>query len=85
MIIDLHVHTTLGSADSIIDPGELVEIAQKVGLDGVCITEHGNRRPEGVDRQQRSWGISLSSEWRATPEAFTAPPSSDALWKRQAG
>lgn len=29
------------SADSIIDPEELVTVARKKGLDGLCITEHG--------------------------------------------
>jgi predicted metal-dependent phosphoesterase TrpH len=49
MIIDMHIHTTLGSDDSIINPDELIEVAKVRGLDGVCITEHGNRRPRGID------------------------------------
>jgi predicted metal-dependent phosphoesterase TrpH len=40
MLIDFHVHTTRGSADSNLDPFALVDQAQQVGLDGVCITEH---------------------------------------------
>jgi len=48
MIVDMHIHTTLGSDDSIINPDKLVEVAKARGLDGVCITEHGNKRPEGI-------------------------------------
>lgn len=48
MIIDMHIHTTLGSEDSIINPDELIEIAKAKGLGGVCITEHGNKSPEGI-------------------------------------
>lgn len=54
MIIDLHVHTTLGSDDSLIEPDTLIEIAKSKGLDGVCLTEHGNRRPEGLEELARN-------------------------------
>ena len=40
MLIDLHVHT-LKSADSSLSPEEMVREAKRVGLDGVCLTEHG--------------------------------------------
>jgi predicted metal-dependent phosphoesterase TrpH len=40
MIIDLHVHTTRGSGDSSLLPEELVEEAQRIGLEGACLTEH---------------------------------------------
>jgi len=53
MIIDLHIHTTLGSDDSIIDPDGLIEEAKARGLDGVCITEHGNQRPSGLKELAR--------------------------------
>ena len=46
MIIDLHTHTTLGSVDSMMDVGDLIEAAKRAGLDAVCITEHGNARPD---------------------------------------
>ena len=39
--MDLHVHTTKGSSDSGLTPEELVSEARRIGLDGVCITEHG--------------------------------------------
>lgn len=41
MIIDLHVHTTRGASDSSLTPQELVAEAKRVGLDAVCLTEHG--------------------------------------------
>jgi hypothetical protein len=37
--VDMHVHTLLGG-DSAIRPEEVVAQARRVGLDGVCITEH---------------------------------------------
>ena len=40
MLLDLHVHTTRGSGDSSLRPEELVEEATRIGLDGVCLTEH---------------------------------------------
>jgi len=40
MIVDLHVHTTVGSPDSGLTPEILVSEAKRLGLDGVCVTEH---------------------------------------------
>ncbi|MDY7031104.1 MAG: PHP domain-containing protein [Thermodesulfobacteriota bacterium] len=40
MIIDMHIHTKPASACSDLDPAELIEEAKRIGLDGVCITEH---------------------------------------------
>ena len=41
MIIDLHVHTVKGSVDSSLLPQEMLDEAYRVGLQGVCMTEHG--------------------------------------------
>jgi predicted metal-dependent phosphoesterase TrpH len=41
MIIDLHVHTSRGSADSSLSLEELVQEARRIGLQGACLTEHG--------------------------------------------
>ena len=39
-VFDLHVHTVKGSSDSSLTPEQLIEEAQRIGLDGVCLTEH---------------------------------------------
>lgn len=70
MLIDFHTHTTRGSADSNLDPFALVDQAQKIGLHGVCITEHDNAwadpkiedyaRERGVTLFR---GIEVTTEW----------------------
>ena len=40
MKIDLHIHTAPLSACSYIDPSELILAAQRLKLDGICLTEH---------------------------------------------
>jgi predicted metal-dependent phosphoesterase TrpH len=40
MIIDIHVHTSPRSKCSNIDPVEMIKEAARLGLDGVCLTEH---------------------------------------------
>ncbi len=40
MRIDLHIHTSPRSACSYMDPNELVQEAQRLNLDGICLTEH---------------------------------------------
>ena len=40
MIFDLHVHTTYASGDSNLSPREMVEESNRIGLEGVCLTEH---------------------------------------------
>ncbi len=42
MIIDLHVHEKRHSDDSILSLEEAVWQARKLGLDGICITDHDN-------------------------------------------
>ena len=39
-LFDLHIHTTKGSADSSLTPDELILEAERLGLRGLCITEH---------------------------------------------
>ncbi len=40
MLIDLHTHTYPKSEDSLLSPAQLIEEAKRVGLDGICITDH---------------------------------------------
>ncbi len=40
-IFDLHVHTVRGSSDSSLTPEQLISEARRIGLDGVCLSEHG--------------------------------------------
>lgn len=40
MIIDLHTHTYPTSDDSFLTPEQLIAEAQRVGLDGLCLTDH---------------------------------------------
>ncbi len=47
-VFDLHVHTSRGSSDSNLTPEQLAERAIEIGLDGVCLTEHGG----GWDRRE---------------------------------
>ena len=39
-VFDLHVHTTKGSSDSNLSPEEMVLEAERLGLKGLCLTEH---------------------------------------------
>ena len=41
---DLHLHTVKGSSDSSLSPEELVREATRIGLTGVCLTEHSGWR-----------------------------------------
>ena len=47
-VFDLHVHTVRGSSDSSLTPARLIEEAVRVGLDGVCLTEHSGGWEDGV-------------------------------------
>ena len=40
MIIDIHTHTYPTSVDSLLTSDELVDEAKRIGLDGICITDH---------------------------------------------
>lgn len=40
MLVDLHVHTNVSSPCSQIDPRQLLNVASRIGLDAVCVTEH---------------------------------------------
>ena len=60
MRIDLHVHTAPRSACSYLDPGELVERAVQLKLDGICLTEHQVVwDPDDVQNLARQGGIQI--------------------------
>ncbi|MDA0771108.1 MAG: PHP domain-containing protein [Chloroflexi bacterium] len=40
MIIDIHTHTYPTSDDSLLTPEALIDEAKRIGLDGVCLTDH---------------------------------------------
>lgn len=48
MYIDLHMHCMEGSDDSHISIPQIVEKAKRLGLDGVCITDHDTMRAKKI-------------------------------------
>lgn len=48
-IIDMHLHTTRGASDSMLNPDDLIAEAHRAGLTGVNITEH--------DRMWEPWDL----------------------------
>src|SRR3989304_2234446 len=52
-IVDMHVHTVRGAADSSLTPDQLIEEAKRIGLTGVNISEH-----------DRGWGARQIQEVR---------------------
>jgi predicted metal-dependent phosphoesterase TrpH len=50
MELDLHIHTNRYSGCSNIPPAEVIRQARKAGLDGIALTEHGIRWPDGEIR-----------------------------------
>ena len=60
-IVDMHVHTVRGAADSSLTPDQLVEEARRMGLTGVNISEH-----------DRVWEPHLLQEFRETSGLFVS-------------
>lgn len=58
-IVDMHVHTVRGAADSSLKPEQLIEVAKEIGLTGVNITEH-----------DRMWEDQLLKEFREQSGLF---------------
>jgi predicted metal-dependent phosphoesterase TrpH len=66
MVVDMHIHTSIGSADSNLTPARLVEIAHEIGLDGLVIAEHDTPWPrEQLEsfRQQTGLFVCSTREW----------------------
>lgn len=63
MILDLHIHTVAGSNDSGLSFVGLIAEASRIGLDGVCLTEHRTHRPESeaeLREMAHSYGLMLT-------------------------
>lgn len=60
-IVDMHVHTVRGAADSSLSPDQLVEEARRIGLTGVNISEH-----------DRLWEPLQMEEFRQTSGLFVS-------------
>ena len=59
-VFDLHVHTMRGSSDSNLTPQQLIEEARRIGLDGVCLTEHsGGWEPQEFERAFKGAGVTV--------------------------
>ena len=70
MVIDFHVHTTQGSADSNLNPSAMIDQAKTIGLNGICVTEHdymwSNSEIEEYAKRQGIvlfYGIEVTTEW----------------------
>ncbi len=58
MILDMHIHTNRYSGCSNIEPGLVIRRAKEAGLDGILLTEHGIRWPDGeVDALVKDSGV----------------------------
>lgn len=68
MIFDLHVHTKDGSPDSSVDPYEVVRVAKERGLDGICITEHGNTKSKLADILREKYDFLVIGGMEASTE-----------------
>lgn len=66
MLVDMHVHTSIGSPDSNLTPPRLLEVAHEVGLDGLVIAEHdGPWLGERLElfRQESGLFVCSGREW----------------------
>ncbi len=65
-IVDLHIHTIVGSMDSDVSPKRLVETAKAAGLTGVALTEHMSQwLPDEADHLRLESGLFVFNgrEW----------------------
>ena len=69
MIIDIHTHTYPTSDDSALTPEQLIAEAKRIGLDGVCITEHdGFWTPEDVQELSKAHDFPIFPGCEVTTE-----------------
>ncbi|HWO94191.1 MAG TPA: PHP domain-containing protein, partial [Dehalococcoidia bacterium] len=64
-LIDMHVHSTLGSADSNLTPDHLVRRARVLGLAGAALTEHYRVWPDEEVARAQAPDLALlpAAEW----------------------
>jgi len=56
LIIDIHIHTKPLSADSNLAAGEAIREAKRLGLDGICLTEHNKSwAHEDIEALRSQW------------------------------
>ncbi len=69
MIIDIHTHTYPTSLDSQLTPEELIKESKRLGLDGICITDHdGFWDPEEVLQLSRDFNYLVLPGCEVTTE-----------------
>jgi hypothetical protein len=57
-MIDLHVHSSKGSSCSSADVDALIEEAKRIGLDGICLTDHNHVwKPEALEDLRHRHGF----------------------------
>ena len=60
-IVDMHVHTVRGAADSSLTPDQLIDEARRIGLSGVNISEHDRVwNPQQLDEFRQRSGLFVS-------------------------
>jgi predicted metal-dependent phosphoesterase TrpH len=66
MVVDMHVHTSIGSPDSNLTPQRLLEAVRELGVDGLVIAEHNDpwsdERLESF-RQESGLFVCSGREW----------------------
>ena len=69
VIIDIHTHTYPISDDSLLMPEQLISEAKRLGLDGVCITEHdGFWAAEDIEDLSRAFDFPIFPGCEVTTE-----------------
>ena len=60
MLVDLHIHESTFSSDSLMSLEEIVTVARARGLDGICITDHDSMGlKERAERYSREVGFPI--------------------------
>ncbi len=74
MIFDMHIHTTISSC-SRLNVHELIETAGRIGLDGICITDHESMavgKYIGEGRQPNGLTVIIGMEYKTPEGGFSA-------------